>query len=318
MATTAARAAMVAVAVATITSGRAVASPRDTAPLVLHVTDHAHLKTGELLEAERLAAGVYARIGVRIARTDGYAAGGTPDGALHLDVMILSAEMMARRQPAPAPTTFGAASREKRRAVIYSAHVINQAIQTSSDPSGVLALVLAHEGGHMLLPEYTGHPGPDCAHEPPMMRVRSSSDPTVTTLLHDAFERSATFRQLVEIINRTDGLVYIEPGKCKPGVYACLLMSVTIAGPNRVLHVRVDTRRDAPAVMGSIGHELQHAIEALSEAGVRTNALLHAFFERLAGAPSATGQLEFETEAAIRAGNRVRDESYSPTCTAQK
>jgi hypothetical protein len=297
MATTGARAAMVAVAVATVTSGRAVASPRDTALLVLHVTDHAHLQTGELLEAERLAARVYARIGVRIAGTDGYAAGGAADGALHLDVMILSAEMMARRQPAPAPMTFGPASR---------------------DPSGMLALVFAHEVGHMLLPEDTGHPGPDCAHEPPMMRVRSSSDPAVTTLLHDAFQRSTTFRQLVEIINRTDGLVYIDPGKCKPGVYACLLMSVTIAGPYRVLHIRVDTRRDAPAVMGSIGHELQHAIEALSEAAVRTNALLHAFFERLAGAPSATGRLEFETEAAIRAGNRVRDESHSPTCTAQK
>src|ERR1700678_1274501 len=34
------------------------------------------------------------------------------------------------------------------------------------------------------------------ATEPPMIRVRSAGDPAVTTLLHDAFERSATFRQL--------------------------------------------------------------------------------------------------------------------------
>ena len=49
--------------------------------------------------------------------------------------------------------------------------------------------------------------------------------------------------------------------------------------------------------MASIGHELQHAVEALSEAGVRTNALIYAFFERLSGSPSARGQLEFETDA---------------------
>ena len=79
--------------------------------------------------------------------------------------------------------------------------------------------------------------------EPPMIRVRSTGDTAVTTLLHDAFERSATFRQLVETINGTDGLVYVEPGTCGPGFHACLLMSVTVAGPNRVLHIRVDTHQ---------------------------------------------------------------------------
>jgi len=148
---------MVALAVvATLAGGRAVAAPGDTAPLSLHVTDYAHLKRGELLEAERLAAGVYARIGVRVVWTDGCATEAARDEALHLDVIILSEEMTARRQPAPGPMIFGQASRETRRAFIYSARVINHAIQTSSDPRLVLALVLAHEVGHMLLPEY-GH-----------------------------------------------------------------------------------------------------------------------------------------------------------------
>jgi hypothetical protein len=156
MATTGAGAARVAVAVATLTSGRAVAAPGEVAPLVLHVADYAHMKTGDLLEAERLAAGVYARIGVHVVWTDRCAAGAVADGALHLDVILLSAEMTARRQPAPAPMAFGQASRETRRAFIYSARVINHAIQTGSDPRRVLALVLAHEVGHMLLSE-DGH-----------------------------------------------------------------------------------------------------------------------------------------------------------------
>ena len=144
--------------------------------------------------------------------------------------------------------------------------------------------------------------------EPSLIRVRSSGDATVTTLLHDASERSTTFRRLVETIGHTNGLVYVDPGKCKPGFAACLVMSVKVSGPNRLLRVVVDTGRKPPEVMASIGHELQHAIEALSEPGVTNDALLHAFFERLAGGPAATGQLEFETDAAVKAGDTVLKE----------
>jgi hypothetical protein len=144
--------------------------------------------------------------------------------------------------------------------------------------------------------------------EPSLVRVRSSGDATVTTLLHDASERSATFRHLVETIGHTNGLVYVDPGKCKPGFAACLVMSVTVSGPNRLLRVLVDTSRKPPEAMASIGHELQHAIEALSEPGVTNGALLYGFFERLAGSPTATGQLEFETDAAVRAGDLILHE----------
>jgi hypothetical protein len=154
--------------------------------------------------------------------------------------------------------------------------------------------------------------GTDCTHNDLTTRVRSLGDPTVKTLLHDGFERSATFRRLVETIDCTNGLIYVEPGKCKPGFYACLLMSVTVSGPHRLLHVRVDTSRDSNSVIASIGHELQHAIEALSEEGVTTNGQLEMFFERLTGGPTARGQLEFETDAALKAGYDVEKELQRP------
>jgi hypothetical protein len=144
--------------------------------------------------------------------------------------------------------------------------------------------------------------------EPSIMRVRSSGDDTVAVLLHDAFERSATFRQLVETIGHTNGLVYVDSGKCKPGFAACLLMSVKVAGPNRLLRIVVETHRKPPEVMASIGHELQHAIEALSEPGVTNNALMEQFFERLTGSPTARGQLEFETSQAVKVGDMVLTE----------
>jgi len=148
--------AIAAVALATFNGARAAAAPAEPTPVVLHVTDYAHLVADELLVAQRLAAQVYERIGVRIIWSDGYGAEAAADGALHLDVIVLDKKMTARRQPAP--MAFGEASHVTRRAFIYSSRVMDHAIETRSEPRLVLGLVLAHEVGHMLLPEYSHSP----------------------------------------------------------------------------------------------------------------------------------------------------------------
>jgi hypothetical protein len=151
-------------------------------------------------------------------------------------------------------------------------------------------------------------PAAALAAQNPIDRVRDVGNPTIARLIHDASECSSTFRHLVDRIARTNGLVYIERGACPSHMHACLLMSMTVAGPNRMLRVRVDTRQNTQEVMASIGHELQHAVEALSEQGVTSSALLQGFFERLAGAPSASGTLAFETDEAVRAGDSIADQ----------
>jgi hypothetical protein len=137
-------------------------------------------------------------------------------------------------------------------------------------------------------------------------RVRDNGDPVVAALLAEARANSPTFRRLIERIDSTNGIVYVEQGACPPGFRSCLLLSVVLAGPNRILRIHVDLHREKQAAMAAIGHELQHAIEALKERGVTTGALLYGFFERLAGSPSATGRLEFETQAAVKAGDQVQ------------
>jgi len=59
--------------------------------------------------------------------------------------------------------------------------------------------------------------------------------------------------------------------------------------------------------MAALGHELQHAIEALSEPGVTDDARISSFFQRLAPSDSH----DFETPAALRAGDGVFDELVS-------
>jgi hypothetical protein len=146
----------------------------------------------------------------------------------------------------------------------------------------------------------------------PERRVRTSS-PVLAQLINDATERSDTFRGLIETIRTSDGIVYVEEGDCGHGVRACLV-AVSAAGPNRILWVKVDTRKSDWDLMGSIGHELRHAVEVLDNPAVTSNAALYFFYARV-GRTGTTGA--FETEAAVQAGHAVRAEVRRPTVIAQ-
>jgi hypothetical protein len=74
-----------------------------------------------------------------------------------------------------------------------------------------------------------------------VQRVRSES-PAIAAAIQAAAARSETLRRLIEAINATDGLVYVEEGKCGHSVRACLALSIKVAGPHRLLRIVVDTR----------------------------------------------------------------------------
>ena len=138
---------------------------------------------------------------------------------------------------------------------------------------------------------------------PPISRVRST-DTSIATLIDRAARGSETFQRLLAAIQRSNGIVYIERGNCGHGARACLKLSVTANGPDRFLRILVDRRKadSDEDFMGSIGHELQHAIEALTQPSITNGAQLYNFFKR--EAPTANNR--FETAAAINAGDAVR------------
>ena len=136
-------------------------------------------------------------------------------------------------------------------------------------------------------------------------RVRSS-DNALAGLMDQARRGSETFRRLLTIIQTSNGIVYVEPGPCGHGVRACLKMWMQVSGPNRFIRIMINrskTDRDVD-VMGAIGHELQHAIEVLSEPAVTNGVTMFNFLRRTA----PTDRNQFETTAAINAGNAVIDE----------
>ena len=140
---------------------------------------------------------------------------------------------------------------------------------------------------------------------PAIARVRST-DPSLADLIGRAAGQSATFRRLLATIEQTHGMVQIEVGMCGHGVRACLKMWMETVGPNRFLRVAIDRRKgDSDVdVMASMGHELQHAVEALSESGVVDGVGLYNFFTRFA----PTRDDRFETNTAVHAGGDIRNE----------
>ena len=137
----------------------------------------------------------------------------------------------------------------------------------------------------------------------PDARVRGSTQRLVAAM-SDAAAGSQTFRGLVEEIGRTDGIVYVMEGQCQHGVRACLVLSMTVMGANRVLWILIDPRKVDRDLMGSIGHELQHALEVLSHSSIRSGSAMTLLYKKEG---SKEGD-HFETDAAIKAGNAVRAE----------
>jgi hypothetical protein len=137
-------------------------------------------------------------------------------------------------------------------------------------------------------------------------RVRSEHA-TIVRLITQATAQSATFRHEIEAIGGTDGLVYVYEAQCGRGVLACLMHTVTLAGPYRLLKVKLDLRRPELETMGALGHELRHAIEVLSDARVTSNSTITAFFQQLA----PTDSYSFETPAALQSGSDVFAEMIS-------
>ena len=135
-------------------------------------------------------------------------------------------------------------------------------------------------------------------------RVRSENARIVEAIARGR-KGSPTFRRLIETVDATDGLVFVDEGVCAGGVRACLLLSVTVAGPSRLLRIVVNLRK-APGceTVEMIGHELQHAIELLRNPGIRSDIQAFNFFYNV----GRTSARRFETEAAMQAGIAIATE----------
>ena len=128
-------------------------------------------------------------------------------------------------------------------------------------------------------------------------RVRSHT-PHIVDAIARGTAASPTLRRLIDAIDVTDGIVYVDEGECGHTVRACLLPLVQVAGPNRVLRILVSLRQVRGCeLVEVIGHELQHAMEILGDSRVRTDIQVRNFFDVMGRRPDAG---RFETRAAMQ------------------
>jgi len=121
--------------------------------VVLHVRDFQGVPRDQLADAQRGAAKIYSNIGVLLVWRNGSARLDAVDHAVNADVVILDTDMADRHNRDR--TAFGQASHATRRAYIYYSRIMAYSMLTPGNPDRALAIVLAHELGHVLLPEYS-------------------------------------------------------------------------------------------------------------------------------------------------------------------
>jgi hypothetical protein len=119
--------------------------------------------------------------------------------------------------------------------------------------------------------------------------------------------RSMSLKDLLDRVERTNGLVYVAaPPISGPAtrLLGGLSHRVSAAGPYRVLTIVVSGKVD-DATIATVGHELRHALELLELSAATNEADVDAFFN---GIGWHTSERTVETQAAMDAGNAVARE----------
>jgi hypothetical protein len=147
---------------------------------------------------------------------------------------------------------------------------------------------------------------PSAAATQPAARVRSTNA-TILQLLKEGAERSTTFRSLVDAIDHSTGIVYVEFGHCAFGhLNGCLLPFIAVSHGDRYLRIVVTpdkNRRSHDQLLALLAHEMRHALEVLEHKEVVDVATMEAMYRKI-GTP-LTGQTGHETTAARAAGDAV-------------
>jgi hypothetical protein len=138
-----------------------------------------------------------------------------------------------------------------------------------------------------------------------------SRDPLIRAWVQDGRQRSKTFRDLADGIEPLHGVVYLDAvTHIRNGLNGALLYSVTATTECRYFRVLINVRTRKDLAIVTIGHELQHVIEALQDPRVTSERAMRERFDRLKITGSVTNRPagEYETEAAVAVGTRIAKE----------
>jgi hypothetical protein len=116
-----------------------------------------------------------------------------------------------------------------------------------------------------------------------------------------------TFRRLVETLDASDVIVYLEPKVHRRALDGYLVHHVTIAGPIRYIKAAVQMTGAENRLIPLLAHELQHAVEVAEAPSVRDSESMARMFER-STIPFVCASQCYETKAAIDVQDAVTSE----------
>ena len=139
-------------------------------------------------------------------------------------------------------------------------------------------------------------------------RVRTM-DSRVSAALFSGVTRSRTFASLIDTLDRSDVIVYIELQHELPRAIDGRLLLASRAGGLRYVRIQLHSRLGQDHMIAVLGHELQHAIKIAEAPEIRDEASLRRYYQR-AGAGMSDG-VGYDTQAARIAGDTVKRELRS-------
>jgi len=135
--------------------------------------------------------------------------------------------------------------------------------------------------------------------------IRSAARPLVD-LVAEGADRSATFRSLVERLDASNLVVYLEYALLRRYGLAGQLTFISAAGGRRYVRVQIDWHQPRSLQLAVLGHELQHAVEIAGSPEVNDISSMARYYARVGIDRSVGGGgRRFDTHTAIDTGRRV-------------
>jgi hypothetical protein len=135
----------------------------------------------------------------------------------------------------------------------------------------------------------------------PDSHVRAD-DARLAKAIRDGLVQSRTFRELVARLDQASGLVFLVSSRCVTRVSqprACLDHNIRVTGGLRFLRVNVHPSESGATLLAVIAHELQHALEILSDETITSLEAVEKLYERI-GRKVRSGTVETEAAQAVQ------------------
>jgi len=156
----------------------------------------------------------------------------------------------------------------------------------------------------------TARPSPaDSIPDPVEQRHVRITEPRLRQLFAAGLQGSPTFRSLVERLEQSDVVVYLQSDIYgSPGVAGRLTFLSVVAGTRYVV-VRLTPLPSVVQQLGMIGHELQHAVEVAERPEIVDAESMFREYMRFGYLNGASGSgVAVDTRAAMEVGSLVSDE----------